>query len=222
VHFNNNTSVLKGSFNKPWGPRLARALIVAAVCLLGTPLAMADTWDDVVAAHLAGDDVTALRLALPLARNGEARAQGLVGFLYMFGRGVEWDRDQAMNWYRLASEQGDAGAQANLCTALSSGNPAEFHLDEAAYWCRLSAAQGYDGGLFNLGRLYYLGLGVERNMLEAYVWLSFAELRARHPNLRNQAANLKAQAIKYLTVSEIAEADRRISAWKSGWQSNQP
>lgn len=202
-----------------WAGRLARALMVAAACLLGTPKSMADTWDDVVAAHVAGDDSTAFRLALPLAREGEARAQGFVGFLYMHGFGVEKDWDQAEKWLRLASEQGDSSAQANLCVALSSGSPANPDLPKAIYWCRLSAVQGNVGGLFNLGLHYYHGQGAERDMLEAYVWLSLAEL---DPNWSSQAAKYRAEAKKGLTATEIAEADRRISAWKSAWKPAQP
>ena len=213
VNLVRNTIFLKSSANKPWAMRWARALIVAAACLLGAPLSMADTWDDVVAAHLAGDDAAALRLALELAHEGDARAQGLVGFLYLYGNGVQKDRDQALNWYRLASEQGDAGAQSNLCAALSDENSAD--LDKAIYWCRLSAAQGYDGGLFQLGVFYLTGRGVEQSILEAYVWLSLAELRARDPGLRSDAAKLKAKVMKHLKAAEIAEGDRRISAWKS-------
>ena len=208
-------TVFDGSSNKRLALTLARALIVAAACLLGTPPSMADTWEDVVAARLAGDNATAFQLALPLAREGDARAQGLVGFLYMQGLGVEMDREEGMNWYRLASEQGDPGAQANLCDTLSAGDPAKRDLNQAAHWCRLSAAQGYAGGLYHLGKLYYLGRGLERNWQEAYVWLSLAELKARHPSLRSLAANLKARALKGLTAAEVAEADRRISAWKS-------
>lgn len=206
---------LDGGHIGRWAVRLARILIVIAACLLSTSPSMADTWDDAVAAHLAGDDATALRLALGLAREGDARAQGLVGFLFLHGNGVQKDRDQALRWYRLASEQGDAAAQSNLCAALFDGNTAEGNLDEAVHWCRLSAAQGYDGGLFQLGVSYLLGRGIEQNVLEAYVWLSLAELRVRDPGLRRDAANLKTQAMKYLTAADIAEADRRISAWKS-------
>ena len=209
-----NTIFLKRGSNNRWAVRLAQAVVIAAACFLGAQPSMADIWDDVVTAHLAGDDAKAFRLALPLARNGEARAQGFIGYLYMFGKGVEKDREQAMKWYQSASEQGDAGAQANLCAALSIGNPADLDLDKAAYWCRLSAAQGYDGGLFHLGLLYYFGRGVEQNVLEAYVWLSFAELSARQSELRSSAAKLKAEAKKGMTAAEIAEADRRISAWK--------
>ena len=215
MSFIRNILYLEGSSHRHWAVRLAQAIIVATACLLGAPPSIADTWDDAVAAHLAGEDAAALRLALELAHEGDARAQGLVGFLYLHGNGVQKNRDQALKWYRLASEQGDAAAQSNLCAALFDGNPTAEDLDEAMHWCRLSAAQAYDGGLFQLGVSYLLGRGVEQNVLEAYVWLSLAELRVRDPGLRSEAAKLKAEAMKHLTPAELADADRRISAWKS-------
>jgi hypothetical protein len=122
-------------------------------------------------------------------------------------------RDEALKWYRLASEQGDAGAQSNLCAALTGDNAED--LAEAVYWCKLSAAQDYDGGLFQLGVFYLFGRGVEQDVLEAYVWLSLAEVKLRDPRLRSDAAHLKAQAKKHLTPADIAEGDRRISTWKT-------
>jgi TPR repeat protein len=139
----------------------------------------------------------------------------------LYGKDVEQDRVQALKWYRLASEQGDAAAQSNLCAELLRGNEIggdltfEGDLDEALHWCRLSAAQGYVGGLFQLGVCYLAGEGVWQDPLEAYVWLSLAELRAHDPGLRDRAAKLKALAMKYLTAEEITEAERRISPWRS-------
>jgi TPR repeat protein len=188
--------------------------VVAFLLAKSVPSA-ADTWDDAVAAHLAGDDETALRLALELARKGDVKAQSLAGFLYMFGNGVPQDRHQAVYWDHLAAERGDSGAQANLCSALAKGDPAEFDPEKAAYWCRISAAHGSDIGLLHLGLLYHLGRGVQQDSLEAYVWLSLAELNTNHPHLRRAASDLKAQAVKGLSAAEITEAGRRISAWKS-------
>ncbi|MBR0097489.1 MAG: SEL1-like repeat protein, partial [Synergistaceae bacterium] len=45
---------------------------------------------------------------------GHAEAQYNLGNMYINGRGVQQDYQQALYWYRKAAEQGDAGAQNNL------------------------------------------------------------------------------------------------------------
>lgn len=194
---------------------LPAALPIAAVAwLLGTTPSMADTWDDVVESHLAGDDSTAHRLALELARAGDARAQGFLGFLYLYGKGVQKNREEALKWYQVASEQGDAAAQSNLCAELRESSKAE-DLANAVHWCKLSAAQGNQAGLFQLAGFYLYGRGVEQNLVEAYVWLSLAMATPGSSEIQTKAAYLRRQVREHLTAGDLVEAERRISAWKS-------
>ena len=67
-------------------------------------------WD----AYNKGDYATALREWKPLAEQGDASAQSLVGSMYNEGLGVPQDDKTAVKWYRLAAEQGFAAAQASL------------------------------------------------------------------------------------------------------------
>ena len=50
----------------------------------------------------------------PLADQGYASAQFNLGTMYTNGRGVPKDDVQAVKWYRLAADQGNAFAQAHL------------------------------------------------------------------------------------------------------------
>ena len=45
------------------------------------------------------------------AELGDAGAQGSLGWMYATGEGVLQDDAEAVRWYRLAAEQGYAGAQ---------------------------------------------------------------------------------------------------------------
>ena len=51
---------------------------------------------------------------LPLAQQGNAIAQMLLGEMYYFGKGVPRDYSEAARWWRKAAEQGLAEAQFNL------------------------------------------------------------------------------------------------------------
>jgi len=55
-----------------------------------------------------------LRLFRPLAEQGNARAQTLLGLTYEDGQGVPKNFAQAAKWYQRASEQDLAMAQNNL------------------------------------------------------------------------------------------------------------
>ena len=50
----------------------------------------------------------------PLAEQGNLAAQSLLGYKYYNGEGVPKDYQQAVKWFRLASEQGEAHAQFKL------------------------------------------------------------------------------------------------------------
>ena len=51
------------------------------------------------------DDLSAMR---PLADHGDAGAKFNLGAAYFTGDGIEQDHEQAVDWWRLAAEQGMA------------------------------------------------------------------------------------------------------------------
>jgi len=57
-------------------------------------------------AYQSGDFATALREWKPLAEQGNAGAQGIVGKMYQLGQGAQQDHKTAVKWYRLAAKQG--------------------------------------------------------------------------------------------------------------------
>jgi uncharacterized protein len=77
--------------------------------------------DAAYAAHLRKKYATALRLARPLAAEGDARAQSLLGNLYYRGRGVPQDHNEALKWFRRAANQDDVAAQFYLGLMFSEG-----------------------------------------------------------------------------------------------------
>lgn len=66
-----------------------------------------------------------------------------MGCFFENGEGVEKDQAQAIKYYRLAAEQGDADAQFNLGCCYEGGNGVEKDLAEAAKYYYMAAEQGY-------------------------------------------------------------------------------
>lgn len=126
-------------------------------------------WDKGLAAYEIGDYVTALREWQPLAEQGNANAQLMLGVVYHRGRS---DFKTATRWYRRAAEQGNAEAQFNLGWMYRIGNLVDVPQDEkaAAQWFRRAAEQGHADAQYNLGSMYYDGEGVPQDMKAAGQW----------------------------------------------------
>lgn len=76
-------------------------------------------FQDALDAFKRDDCETAYRILLRLAEHDDPKAQFFLGALYFVGKGVQQDYGEAAGWYRLAAEQGVAGAQCNLGEMLS-------------------------------------------------------------------------------------------------------
>ena len=66
---------------------------------------------------------------------------------------------EAIRWYRLSAEQGDASAQFNLGNMYANGEGVPQDDAEAVRWYRLAAEQGNAGAQLNLGNMYANGRG---------------------------------------------------------------
>jgi len=107
---------------------------------LAAPVA-AGPFEDGIAAHNRGDYATALRLWRPLADQGHASAQFLLGGMYALGQGVPQDYAETVRWYRKAADQGDARAQSFLGVMYANGHGVRQDYVQAHKWCNLAAAR---------------------------------------------------------------------------------
>lgn len=71
-----------------------------------------------MALHLHGRDAEALPILGRFALLGDVRAQGAIGGMYYFGRGLPVDRDEGIHWLRLAARQGGMTERQELAAAL--------------------------------------------------------------------------------------------------------
>ena len=78
---------------------------VISVVMLATS-AFAQDFDKGLEAHEAGDYATALQEWRPLAEQGNARVQTLLGIMYFRGEGVLQDNVLAHMWLNLAAANG--------------------------------------------------------------------------------------------------------------------
>lgn len=105
---------------------MKRLLIAASLLAMPVSGALAGPWEDGMAAYNRGDYQPAISLFRPLARQGNARAQALMGVMYRKGRGVAKSSARAFMWLSLASARGDALAKAELREVSVSMTPEEL------------------------------------------------------------------------------------------------
>ncbi len=122
------------------------------------------------------------------AAYGNPAAQNHLGFLYVSGEeGVTQDGAAAAKWFRLAADQGVAGAQFNLALIYANGNGVPKDSIQAAHWCRLAAEQGLADAQVRLGVMYIQGEGVPKQEIEALVWFRVAALSGQANAAKHQA-----------------------------------
>ena len=102
-----------------------------------------DDFQEGWSAYVKKDYETAHRLWLPLAEQGNSRAQFFIGFMHDFGFGAPEDDPEAAKWYRLAAEQGDSRVQIFMGFMYDFGYGVQEDDIEAVKWYRLAAEKGY-------------------------------------------------------------------------------
>jgi len=90
----------------------------------------------------------------------------------------EEDDLEAVEWYRKAADQGDAGAQFSLGFMYANGHGVPKDEGEAVKWYRKAADQGLAEAQYNLGAMYANGHGVPKDDVVAYKWLLLAGAQA--------------------------------------------
>jgi TPR repeat protein len=88
--------------------------ILLAAQLMCTVAAFAGPWEDGMAAYNRGDYMPAIRLFRPLAEQGNAKAQNVLGVMFRKGEGVPKNPARARMWFSFAAARGDAKAKAEL------------------------------------------------------------------------------------------------------------
>ena len=149
-------------------------LLAIALTLVAGGAAVAGPYEDGAEAYRTAHDTPRYRRAFamlrPLADQGDARAQVLIGEMYEYGRGFPKKPVEATEWYRKAADQGYADGQYRLGHMNEWRNHAPRNYPEAAKWYRKAAGQGHVNAQYSLGHLYEYGRGVAQSYGEAIKW----------------------------------------------------
>jgi TPR repeat protein len=110
-----------------------------AAQMLGIAGAVAGPWEDGMASYNRGDYVPAIRLFRPLAEQGNAKAQTVLGVMYRRGEGVARSPVRAFIWLSRAAARGDTKAKVELRDVSQTMTPEELsQAREMAQACEAS------------------------------------------------------------------------------------
>jgi TPR repeat protein len=135
-----------------------------------------------------------------------AYAQNVIGDRFYHGVGVPEDDEEAIKWYRLAADQGDATAQKNLGWMYYYGAGVPKDAVEAVHWFRLSAVSGNPDGAFALAQMYGEGEGVREDDAQAINWYTLAAKQG-HSEAQNNLG------VMYAAGEGVAEDDVMAVKW---------
>ena len=111
---------------------------------------------------------------LDMANDGIGSAQCLLGFKYLDGDGVKQDTTEAMKWFRMAGDNGDAHAAYTLGRIYYKGEGTSVDYAEALKWFLMAAEKSDANSQFRLSEMYLKGNGVDKDQVAAYAWLTLA------------------------------------------------
>ena len=137
------------------------------------------------------------------AKQGNARAQNVLGMIYFEGQGVTQDYKQAVKWYTLAAEQGDANSQFTLGLIYKHGTGVTQDYKQVFKWYTLAAEQGDASAQNNLGVMYYNGKGVTQDNIYAHMWFNIAS-----SNGSGNASENRDILAQKMTKEQIVEAQK--------------
>ena len=163
-------------------------------------------------AYNARNYALALKEITPLAKNGHADAQHLLGLMYYMGRGVTRDYKQALQWHRKAAMQGKSDAQYVVGAMYYTGNAVPQDHKTAISWFRKAAEQGHAEAQHALGLMYrYHAAGLPQDMVLAYMLWNLAAASGNANAVEQRAA-----IARRMTPEQIEEAQAMSRSWRQG------
>ena len=194
---------------------IGQAFLTTAVAV-GVASPRGDGAAEADAAFAKGDYAKALKLARPLAEDGNAKAESILGFAYYRGRGVPQNDAEAATWFKRAADQGEAASRFTLGVMYGEGRGVPQDFAEAARWYRRAAEQGDAQAQYNLGLAYARGEGVTQSAVEAHMWFNLAAARFPASDSRNRTAAVKNRdtVAGEMSSDQLAEAQKRAREWK--------
>ena len=125
---------------------------------------------------------------------------------------AEQEQAEAFQLYRVAAEQGIAGAQCRLAVMYAEGQGVAKDDGESVRWFQLAAEQGDAEAQGALGLAYGTGRGVSQNFVTSHMWMTLAAAQLTGAT-RHGALKFLSTIAAAMSSTQIAEAQRLAQGW---------
>jgi TPR repeat protein len=161
----------------------SKAIIIISLLLI-SQLSESASLQDGFVAYKQGDVEVAQKNWLPLAIQGDVRAQFFLSELFEKMSQSSTDKNNAKRWLTASANNGFVPAQFNLGNNYHKGKYGSVNNKMAEHWWSQAAVQGFPEAQFRIAALYYWGKdGVKQNLKEAFYWFEQAA-NAGHKDAR--------------------------------------
>jgi uncharacterized protein len=199
-----------------WLARLPLLLVLTTIELPSPAPASSDSagkaeveaWEHALAA---GQDGDAMRALTDAAGSGQPRAALDLGIAYDTGHGVGQDFAQALAWFEIAAQLGNADASYRVGAMYESGRGVAADYSVAASYYARAATLGNRQAQYRLAQLYKTGDGVPRNQRLASLLFRRAAGNGAEPEQLDLASKAKpGGASRKVSPAALARAQRAL------------
>ncbi len=156
----------------------------------------------------AGDFERAHDELTPLAKQGDPRAQYILGIIYLNEYVTPPSQSSAAEWMSKSADQDYPAAQTELGRMYRNGDGVSQDYGNMARWYARAAEQGDVGAQLFLADAYAYGYGVETDLVQAYMWYEIAI--QYWGSLAVRARDIVAES---MSTEQVAEAVQLAGRW---------
>lgn len=150
---------------------IAALLVIAAACPAAAGAEQSHDLSEALVHYARLDYPVARRMLLPMADNGNAVAQEVLGYMYSRGEGVPPDDIVAFRWFKLAALAGRPDSEFELGKMYRDGRGVSPDGNAALLWFRRAADRGMTEAFVAVADLYLGQSGVPPDPEAALEWL---------------------------------------------------
>lgn len=181
--------------------------VAIAVLLAGAGVAKAELASGIELFERAEFDAAAEVLA-PLAKAGDAKAQYVLGIMYLNEMVKPPSETAAVEHLSKSGDSGFEKAQVELARMYREGHGVKQDFAKSFLWSKKAAEAGDVGAQLQVADALAFGHGIERDPVEAYKWYEIAVLY-----WGNLAVNARDFVAEQMKPEQIKEAKARAEAW---------
>lgn len=160
-----------------------------------------------------GRPVDAAHAAMLIRQAADAEipdAQHALGVLYLHGRGIDKNPEEAAKWFLRAADNGNVAGEVEYAILVFNGEGVPADQELAAKYFRRAAYRGNAIAQNRLARMYAIGRGVAKDKVEAASWHMLAASKGLtdawlDADLRDLSQDDRARAERLMRERTIAQ-----------------